>query len=395
VALFGSGATSDLSPLSGANRKWDFGATKTVVDPLRKSAAAKLISFDRAPDDFQVEFGCYTAAIPILGAGMQRREFIGLIAGAAAWPIAARAQQPKIPVVGMLGSFPSSYMERFATGFRLGLNEMGYIEGQNVGIEYRSAEGHYDRLPSLVADLVDRKVAAILAAGGSEPAKAAKAATSVIPIVFVSAADPVKAGIIASLNRPGGNVTGVSLLGSALEAKRLGLINEIVPGAAPIGVLVNPTYPDAELQLREQQEAAHVIKRKLAIARASTESEIDTAFATVAQQGAGALLVAQDPLFGGRREHIVAQAARYRLPAIYVNRDFTEIGGLISYGTNFQDGYRQAGILMGRVLQGANPADLPVMQPTKFELIVNLKTAKSLGLTISESFLLRADEVIE
>jgi putative ABC transport system substrate-binding protein len=327
---------------------------------------------------------------------MRRREFITILGSAAGvWPIAARAQRPKMPVVGFLGSFTSSYTERFAPAIRQGLNEIGYIEGQNVVIEYRSAEGHYDRLPSLAADLIDRKVAVILAAGGSEPAKATKAATATIPIVFVSAADPVKAGIVASLNLPGGNVTGVSLLGSALEAKRLGILNEIVPGVASIGVLVNPTYPDAELQLREQQEGAGVIKRKIVTVRASTESEIDAAIATVAQQGAGALLVAQDPFLAGRREQIVALAVRYRLPAIYFNRDFAEIGGLISYGANFADGYRQAGILVGKILRGTNPADLPVMQPIKFELVVNLKTAKSLGLAIPESFLLRADEVIE
>jgi putative tryptophan/tyrosine transport system substrate-binding protein len=327
---------------------------------------------------------------------MRRRDFLGVLGGvAAAWPFAVHAQQPTIPVIGFLGSFSSNYIQRFAPAIRQGLNETGYIEGQNVVIDYRSAEGHYDRLPSLVADLIGRNVALILATGGSEPARAAKTATAAISIVFVSAADPVKAGIVASLNRPGGNVTGVSLLGSALEAKRLGLLREIVPGAAPIGVLVNPKYPDAELQLREQQEAAQVIKRKINIVRASTESEIDTAIATAVQQGAGALLVAQDPFFGGRRVQIVALAARYRLPAIYYQRDFVEIGGLISYGADFADGYRQAGIYVGKILKGTNPADLPVMQPTKFELVVNLKTAKALGLTIPESFLLRADQVIE
>jgi putative ABC transport system substrate-binding protein len=327
---------------------------------------------------------------------MKRRAFITLLGGAAAWSLAAHAQQkPAIPVIGLLGSFSSSYMERFALAVRQGLNETGYIEGQNVVIEYRSAEGQYDRLPSLVADLLDRKVAVILAAGGSEPAKVAKAATATIPIVFLGAADPIKAGIVASLNRPGGNVTGVSLLGSALEAKRLGLLHEITPGTASIGALVNPKYPDAALQLRELQEAADAIKRQISIVRASTESEIDAAFATVAQQGAGALLVAQDPLFVSRREQIVALAARYKLPAMYVHREFAESGGMVSYGTNFADGYRQAGIYVGKILKGTNPADLPVMQPTKFELVVNLKTAKSLGLTIPDSFLLRADEVIE
>jgi putative ABC transport system substrate-binding protein len=326
---------------------------------------------------------------------MRRRAFIAGLAGAAALPLAARAQQPRMPVVGLLASFTSSLAERIAPELRAGLKEAGYVEGQNVLIEYRVAEGHYDRLPALAADLVDRGVVLIFAIGGSEPARAARAATATIPIVFVSAADPVKAGIVESLNRPGGNVTGVSLLGAALEAKRLGLLNEIVPGDAPIAVLVNPAYPDAELQLREQQDAAAAIKRKLLIARARTESEIDAAIAGISEQGAGALLVAQDPYFAAQRGQLVALAARYRLPAIYVNRDFPDIGGLISYGANLLDGYHQAGMLVGKILNGARPADLPVMQPTKFEMVVNLKTAKSLGLTISEPFLLRADEVIE
>jgi putative tryptophan/tyrosine transport system substrate-binding protein len=235
-------------------------------------------------------------------------------------PLAAEAQPPAVPVIGFLGSLSSSYAEHFAPAVRRGLNETGYVEGQNVAIEYRLAEGQYDRLPRLAADLVDRKVAVIFAVGGSDPAKAAKAVTVTIPIVFVSAADPIKAGIITSLNRPGGNITGVSLLGSALEAKRLGLLHEIIPGVTPIGVLVNPKYPDVDIQLRELQEAASAIKRQINVARASTESEIDTAFATVVQQGAGALLVAQDPFFGSRHDQLVALAARYKLPAIYYQR---------------------------------------------------------------------------
>ena len=286
-------------------------------------------------------------------------------------------------------------MRNYVAAVRRGLSETGYVEGRNVTIEYRWAEGHYDRLPGLAADLVNRKVAVILAAGGSDPAKAAKAATATIPIVFVSAGDPVKAGIVTSFNRPGGNVTGVSLLGSALEAKRLGLLHEITPGAASIGVLVNPKYPDAELQLRELQEAAGVIKRQIIIVRASTESEIDTAVASVAQQGAGALFVASDLLFASRRERMVTLMARHKLPASYNQREFAEIGGLVSYGTDFADGYRQAGIYVGKILKGASPADLPVMQPTKFELVINLKTAKALGITLPSGILSIADEVIE
>jgi putative tryptophan/tyrosine transport system substrate-binding protein len=327
---------------------------------------------------------------------MKRREFITLVGGATlASPLAAHAQQPVMTVIGFLHSNSSSVSGLLTAAFHRGLGELGYVEGRNFQIEYRWADGQYDRLPSLVADLIDRKVAVILAAGGSDPAKAGKAATDTIPIVFVSAADPIKSGIIASLNRPGSNVTGVSLLGSELEAKRLGLLHEIVPGAEPIGVLVNPNYPDANLQVRELQNAANIIKRQIDIVRASAEPDINMAFATVAHQGACALLVAQDPFFFVQREQIVALAARYRLPAIYYLREFTENGGLVSYGADFPDGYRQAGIYVGKILKGVRPADLPVLQPTKFELVINLKTAKALGLKIPESVLVLADEVIE
>jgi putative ABC transport system substrate-binding protein len=313
-----------------------------------------------------------------------------------AWPLAVQAQKPAMPVVGFVRSTSASTSAPdIVPAFLSGLGELGYVEGRNFQIEYRWADGQYDRLPGLVADLVDRNVAVILAGGGTDPAKAAEAATTKIPIVFVSAADPVKAGIIASFNRPGGNVTGVSLLGSALEAKRLGLLHELIPGPTPISVLVNPKYPDADLQLRELQEAASMIKRQINIVRASTEPDIDLAFATFAQQGASALLVAQDPLFDNRRDQIIALAARYKLPAIYFQRDFAEEGGLISYGTNFADGYRQAGIYVGRILKGDHPTDLPVIQPTKFELVINLKTAKALGLAVPYSMQLLADDVIE
>ena len=326
---------------------------------------------------------------------MQRREFITFLGSAAAtWPLAARAQQPTIPVVGFLSSVSPAPWALNVAGFRKGLNETGFV-GQSVAIEYRWGEGQYSLLPGLAADLINRNVAVILAAGGSDPAKVAKAATAKIPIVFVSAADPVKAGLVASLNRPEGNVTGVSLLGAALEAKRLGLLHEILPGATPIGVLVNPNYPDANLQLRELQEAADVIKRQIMIARASTESEIDTGVATLAQQGVRALLVTQDAFLNGRREQLVALAARYKLPAISSLREFAEIGGLAGYGTDFADGFRQAGNYVGKILKGARPVDLPVIQPTKFELVINLKAAKTLGITVPYSLLARADEVIE
>jgi putative ABC transport system substrate-binding protein len=275
------------------------------------------------------------------------------------------------------------------------LKESGYTEGQNVAIEYRVAEGRYDQLPALAADLVDRKVAIIVAAGGADPVKAAKAATTTIPIVFVSAGDPFKAGIVTSLGRPAGNITGISLLVSALEAKRLGLLHEIVPGTASIGVLVNPKVVDADLELRALQEAASAINRQINIVRASTETEIDTAFATLTQQAPGALLVAADPFFSIRRDQVVTLAARYKLPAIYFQREFADNGGLISYAPDFADGYRQAGVYVGKILKGTKPADLPVMQPTKFELVINLKTAKALGLTIPPGVLSIADDVID
>ena len=327
---------------------------------------------------------------------MRRREFITYLGGLAAWPLTARAQQSAMPVVGFLSSGSPASWAPFVAGFRKGLNETGLIEGQNVAIEYRWAEGDYNRLSGLAADLINRKVAVILAGGGSGPAQVVKAATSTIPIVFASAADPVRAGIVASINRPGGNVTGVSMLiGWALEGKRLGLLNEIVPGTGPISVLMNPDYPDASLQLKGLQEAATVIKRELNIVYARTDSEIDAAFKTITQQGAVALLVTEDPFLGSRNEQLVELTARHKLPAIYYNRTFVKVGGLASYGTDFADGFRQAGVYAGKILKGANPADLPVLQPTKFEFVLNLKAAKALGLDVSLSLQQRADEVIE
>ena len=327
---------------------------------------------------------------------MKRRTFITLIGGAAASPLVARAQQTaKLPVVGFLASLSSAFVAHFTPAFRAGLSETGYIDGQNVLIEFRSAEGQYDRLTALAAELVDRKVAVILATGGSEPAKIAKAATSAIPIVFVSAADPVRAGIVTSFNRPGGNITGVSLLGSALEAKRLELLHQMVPGDSPIGVLLNPKYPDFDVELRELQDAANVINRKIIVARASTQTEVDAALTMITQQAASALLVAQDAFFNSQRERIVALAARFKLPAIYNQREQAEVGGLCSYGPNFVDGFRQAGVYVGKLLKGAKPSDLPVLQPTKYEFVINLRTAKTLGLVVPSSLLALADEVIE
>ena len=324
---------------------------------------------------------------------MRRREFIAGLSGTAAWPVIARAQA--VPVVGFLSSLSSDYIARMSPAVRQGLSETGYIKGQNVAVEYRLADGQYDRLPSLVTDLVNRNVSVILAVGGSDPARLAKAATNKIPIVFVSAADPVRAGVVTSFSHPEGNVTGVSLIGSALEAKRLELMQQLVAGASLTGVLVNQRYPDADLQVREAQEAANAMKRRIEIVRASTESELELAFATLAQRDTNALLVAQDVFFNSRRELLVTLAARYKLPAIYNQREYAEVGGLMSYGTLFTDGYRQAGVYVGKILKGASPRDLPILQPTKFEFVINLKTAKTFGLEVPPTLLVRADEVIE
>jgi putative ABC transport system substrate-binding protein len=326
---------------------------------------------------------------------MIRREFLGVLGGAAGWPFVALAQQSLVPSIGFLASFSSSYLARVIPAFRRGLSETGYVDGQNVIVESRLADGQYDRLTSLTAELLDRKVAVILATGGSEPAKVAKAATAVIPIVFVSAADPVRAGIVTSFNRPGGNITGVSLLGSALEAKRLELLHEMVPGASPLGVLLNPKYPDFDLELEELRQAANVIKRQIIVAQASTGPELDAAFTMINQQAASALLVTQDPFFSSQRDHLVALAAHFRLPVIYNQREYADIGGLFSYGSDFAEGFRQGGVYVGKLLKGAKISDLPILQPTKYELVINLRTAKVLGLTIPPSLLALADEVIE
>lgn len=327
---------------------------------------------------------------------MKRRAFLALLGGAAAsLPLVAYAQQSATPAIGFLGSgFPSDQVNLLAAT-RDGLKEAGYIEGQNLAIEYRWAEGKYDRLPGLAAELVDRRVALIVAAGGSDPGRAAKDATSTIPVVFVSAADPIKAGLVASLNRPEGNVTGISMLGATLEAKRLELLHEMIPQASIIGVLINPKYPEAKAQAQEVEEAKARLDLELIVLNASTEQEVEAAFDAFVQQKAGAVLACNDPFFGSYREQLASLALRHKLPAMSFRREFAEVGGLLSYGPHFAEGYRQAGIYAGRILKGAKTTDLPVMQPTKFEMVVNLKTARAVGLAISESFLLRADEVIE
>jgi putative ABC transport system substrate-binding protein len=330
---------------------------------------------------------------------MQRRDFLKCIVGSTAgislaWPLAARAQQPSLLIVGYLSSFSAN--ASYNAGFTAGLKEFDFVDGQNITIDYRYAEGRYSELPALAVDLVSRRVAAIFATGSNGPALAAKAATTAIPIVFVSGgSDPVRDGLVASINRPSGNVTGVSIINTALLAKRFEMLHQLVPNAATIGVLVNPNYPDADLQLREVQAAAVAIQRKIVVANARTEGDLDAAFAALVEQGANAFFTSNDPYFNSLRVHIVALAARYALPAAYFSRAFPAAGGLMSYGADVAEAYRQGGTYIGRILKGESPADLPVMQSSKFELIINLKTAKALGLAVPQSLLATADEVIE
>jgi putative ABC transport system substrate-binding protein len=326
---------------------------------------------------------------------MKRREFITLVGGAAvAWPLAVRAQQSAMPVVGFLSPSSRVALRQQIVGLQEGLKESGYTEGQNVALEYRFGEGRFDQLPALASDLVRRQVA-VFVVSTTAGTLAAKQATTTIPIVFSVGEDPIAAGLVASLSRPGGNMTGVYQFTTGLEAKRLGLLHEMVPKATTIAVLVNPNFSAAETQLRDVHEAAARLGVQLVVLRANVESDFSGAFASLVQQRAGALLVCGSPFFNARREQLVVLAARHAVPAIYEWRDYAAAGGLMSYGTSLADAYHQAGVYAGRILKGDKPADLPVVQSTKFEFVINLSTAKALGIEVPPTLSARADEVIE
>ena len=325
---------------------------------------------------------------------MRRRQFITLLGGAAAWPLTARAQQPAMPVIGFLSANRADALPQFTTAFREGLAAAGFVEGKDVVIEYRWADAHLERVPALALDLIRRRVNVIFAGGGDVPILVVKGATATIPIVFTTGSDPVALGLVASLNRPGGNATGVTVLLSQLGPKRVELLHELLPKAGVVGFLLNPNIPNAEPDTADAQAAARSLGLQTHILRATSDQEIDAAFATLVELKA-ALLIIADPSFQSRRDRFVRLAARYAVPTIYYSREYVAAGGLLSYGASFNVMYRQAGNYVGRILGGAKPADLPVTQPTKFELAINLKTAKALGLTVPPSLLTRADEVIE
>ncbi len=326
---------------------------------------------------------------------MRRRDFIGLVGAAATWPLTARAQQSAMPVIGYFGARAAQTDKPMLAAFWQGMNENGYVETRNVAIEYRWAEGQHNRFPALVRELVDRQVAIIVTSGGGDAALAAKAATATIPIVFVTGEDPVRSGLVASFNRPGGNLTGVANFLAELTGKQLGLLREMVPKAAIIAVLVDPKEGSAESQVNDALAAMRELHQQIMVLKASTEGELEAAFATVAEQHVGALLVGGGPFFVTNARRLVALAARHAVPAMYFRREYVEAGGLMSYGSNIAEGYRQLGIYTAKILSGARPADLPVVRPTKIELLINLKTAKTLGIETPPTLLARADEVIE
>ena len=327
---------------------------------------------------------------------MRRREFMALVGGAsAAWPLAARGQQSAMPVIGYLSARSRDDTSHLIAAFQHGLAESGYVEGRNVTIEYHFAIGQYDRLPAMATELVRRPVAVIAATGGEPAVQAAKAATSTIPIVFATGVDPVKQGLVASFNRPGGNVTGIVLFASQLEPKRLGLLRDLAPQASTVGILLNPSFSASERSLLDIQQAARHLNLAIHVLRANTDREIDAAFETITQQRIPALAVAGSPFFDTRRDKLVALTARNAVPTMFQFREFVEAGGLMSYGADFSEAYRQVGVYTGRVLKGASPGDLPIFQVTKFEFVINLKTARALGLKVSDNLLSLADKVIE
>jgi putative tryptophan/tyrosine transport system substrate-binding protein len=325
---------------------------------------------------------------------LKRREFITLAGGATAWPLVARAQQPTTPVIGFLHSASPAASAHLVQSFHIGLKEAGFVEGQNIAIEYRWAEGHQDRMPALTADLASRQLAAIVTAGPSAT-YAAKAATKTLPIVFLVGTDPVRSGLVASFNQPGGNLTGVGVLINVLAPKQLELLHEVVPKVAAVAILVNPDSPNAETDAREVQEAAQTLGLRLVVLKYRTDSDIDAAFARLIREGVGGLILLSDPILNDRRYHIAALAARNAMPTIGPEGTFPRSGGLMSYGSSLADAFREIGNYAGKILKGAKPADLPIIQPTKFELVINLGTAKALGLTIPDKVLALADEVIE
>jgi putative tryptophan/tyrosine transport system substrate-binding protein len=326
---------------------------------------------------------------------MRRRQFIVLLGGAAVWSALAQAQQPTGPIIGFMSGRSPDESKHLVAAFHQGLGESGFVDGKNVAVEYRWALGQYDRLPELAAELVKRGVAVLVAVGGDLSGLAAKKATSTIPVVFGMGGDPVKSGLVESLNRPGSNVTGFTLLTADLEPKRLGILHDLVPNAPVVGVLLNPKFPPAAAQLTTLEQAAQTISRRLSVSRASNDEELNASLASLVEQRVSALLVMSDPYFDTRRDRIITFAAQNKLPAIYQFREYAVDGGLISYGPDIKDAYRHAGTYVGQILKGAKPADLPVFQPTKYEFVINLKTAKSLGLAIPSGLISFADEVIE